>query len=185
MNLRDATPADYAAILELNRLSVKVLSPLDEAGLRSLAAIAHSIRVVEREAVQLPTAEASAVEASVGETSVGEISRIAAFVITVRKGCGYQSPNFRWFEAQYDDFLYLDRIVVAEKARGKGLGQQLYTEMISQARAAGIPRIALEVDIEPPNFPSLKFHQKQGFVEVDRFQPYGAKTVSLQIKSLH
>ncbi len=160
MLIRDATPADYAAMLDLNQLSVAVLSPLDLAGLEAIAASAHMLRVVEVS------------------------STIAAFLVAFRKGATYHSPNFLWFEQQYDDFLYIDRVVVAATHRGQGLGQHLYGDVMAQAQAAQLPRIALEVDIEPPNLASLKFHQQQGFVEVGQLMPYDTKVVSLQVKSL-
>lgn len=163
MHLRDATPADYAAILELNRLSVAVLSPLDLAQVRSLDAIAHGFRVIE---VHEPG------------------PRIAAFLLTLRQGAPYNSPNFLWFDQRYADFLYVDRIVVGAEYRGQGLGQRLYADLFAQAEAEGVGQIALEVDIDPPNPASLKFHQQQGFVEVGQLRPYGTKIVSLQLKTL-
>ncbi len=47
--LRDATPADFAAILELNEAFVAVLSPLDAAGLTQLHAQAAMHRVIARD----------------------------------------------------------------------------------------------------------------------------------------
>ena len=43
--------------------------------------------------------------------------------------------------------------------------------------------LAAEVDIEPPNSVSLKFHERQNFIEVGRQMIDGGKLVSLRVKS--
>jgi hypothetical protein len=53
-----------------------------------------------------------------------------------------------------------------------------------RARAAGAAAIALEVNVDPPNAPSLAFHARHGFGEVGRQDtPYGI-VVSMQRKEL-
>jgi hypothetical protein len=49
------------------------------------------------------------------------------------------------------------------------------------AREAQLPRVTCEIDVEPPNPVSARFHARFGFREVGR-QQYGEhrKTVSLQ-----
>lgn len=182
MLIRDAMPGDYTAILELNQRSVAVLSPLDRQELEAIAASAHLFRVVEVSEESTGATRDTGSETAITPPASAEI---AAFLIAFRQGAAYESPNFLWFDQRYEDFLYIDRVVVAAPYRGQGLGQRLYTDVVSQAQSAHMPQIALEVDIEPPNLPSLKFHQQQGFKEVGQLKPYGAKVVSLQVKSLH
>src|SRR5476649_2671284 len=81
--LRDATPSDWPAILALNQGDVHFLSPLDEARLTQLAAAACYLRVVE------------------------EQGTVAAFLLGFAQGAEYDSPNYRWFDARYDTFLYV------------------------------------------------------------------------------
>ncbi len=155
MILRDAAKADWPAILALNQADVQYLSPLDEARLAQLAAAACYLRVVE------------------------DGSAVAAFLLVFAKGADYDSPNFLWFEARFDAFFYVDRIVVAARARGRRLADRLYDDFEAAARARGVGRIVCEVNVEPPNPVSLAFHARRGFREIGRI-PYGAgKTVSL------
>ena len=52
-------------------------------------------------------------------------------------------------------------------ARGRGVGRALYTEVDRQMAAIdGADHLALEVNVDPPNEGSLRFHAGLGFVEV-------------------
>ncbi|GGY13664.1 GNAT family acetyltransferase [Rhodanobacter panaciterrae] len=155
--LRDATPADFPAILALNETFVRVLSPLDGERLARLHAQAALHRVIEQD------------------------GRIEAFLLVFREGADYDSPNYRWFVQRHERFLYVDRIVVAADTQARGAGSQLYRDVYALALRDGVPLITCEFDIEPPNPASERFHARLGFREIGRQQlDGGRKTVSLQ-----
>ena len=155
--LRDATSADFAAILALNEAFVSVLSPLDAARLARLHAQAALHRVIEQD------------------------GRIEAFLLGFREGVDYDSPNYRWFAQRHVRFLYVDRIVVAADMQARGAGTRLYRDVHALASRDGVPLITCEFDIDPPNPASARFHARLGFREVGRQQlDGGSKTVSLQ-----
>jgi predicted GNAT superfamily acetyltransferase len=111
---------------------------------------------------------------------------VQAFLIALAPGADYDSPNYQWFAQRYRDFVYVDRIVVASGARQAGLASLLYDDLIARARAGRIARITCEVDIEPPNPASLRFHARFGFAEVGtQAVAGGKKRVSLQELPLH
>ncbi len=156
--LRDATPADFQCILALNAGSVQFTSPLDLKRLAALHAQSARHRVVEH------------------------AGKIVAFLLALREGADYASPNYRWFASRYAQFLYIDRIVVAKDAPAQGFGSFLYADLFAFAATAGIDTLACEYDAEPPNLRSARFHAKHGFGEVGRQSLYnGDKIVSLQI----
>jgi len=157
MHLRDYRPDDADAVLALNAASVAVLSPLDAVHLRALAAQAAHHRIAERDG------------APVG------------FLLALREGSAYDSPNYRWFAARYPRFLYIDRVVVGADQRGLGVGAALYADLFAFARAAGLDTVACEYDVEPPNEASARFHARFGFGEVGRQRLAGGKQVSLQV----
>jgi predicted GNAT superfamily acetyltransferase len=95
-----------------------------------------------------------------------------------RKGDDYDGVNFAWFARRYSDFVYVDRIVVAPEFRGRRLAGWLYDDLEVFARARAIPRVTCEVNVEPPNPVSLRFHEKRGFEEVGR-EAYAGKTVAM------
>jgi hypothetical protein len=159
--LRDATPDDFPAIVALNAESVQFTSPLDDERLRQLHAQAAYHRVA--------TVDAS----------------VAAFLLALREGAAYDSPNYRWFAHHYAAFLYVDRIVVAAAARGLGLGIQLYDDLFAFATACGVERVTCEFDLDPPNPVSARLHARYGFREVGRQWLGGSsKQVSLQARDL-
>ncbi|WP_082769813.1 GNAT family N-acetyltransferase, partial [Phenylobacterium sp. CCH9-H3] len=68
-----------------------------------------------------------------------------ALLIAFDQDAAYDSPNFLWFRDRYDRFVYVDRIVVAEAARGRGLARALYLDLFAAAKAAGHARVVCEV----------------------------------------
>ncbi len=145
---------DLGAVLALNAAHVAETSPLDEAALRAL-----------RDQACL----AAAVTGPEG---------LSAFLIALDQDAAYASPNFRWFRERYPRFVYVDRIVTAPAARGRGLARALYEELFARAHAEGHVRIACEVNCLPPNPGSDAFHAALGFSEVGRAEIHGgAKTV--------
>ena len=155
--LRTTLPQDRQAVLALNLASEAVLSPLTTAGLEALLAQSWHHRVACLD------------------------GHVQAFLIALGPGADYDSPNYQWFSQRYADFVYVDRIVVAAPARQAGLAGLLYDDLIAHARAGGIARITCEIDIEPPNPASLRFHNRFGFAEVGtQWVAGGKKRVSLQ-----
>ena len=127
------------AVLGLNHRHVDLLSPLDAERLLWLVGVSDHADVVE-----------------VDEDVVG-------FVVTMAPGSDYDSDNYRWFASHYgESFYYLDRIVIAEEMRRRGLAAFVYDAM--EEIAHGFGRMALEVNVDPPNVGSLAFHEHRGYL---------------------
>jgi predicted GNAT superfamily acetyltransferase len=137
--LRPMTAGDNRAVLELNENHVELLSPLDEGRLAALLAVAENASVIEADGA------------------------FAGFVITFAAGSAYDGENFGWFSERYEDFCYLDRVVIHEDFRRRGLASAVYDELES---SCGRPLFALEVNLDPPNVASLAFHRARGYTEV-------------------
>jgi uncharacterized protein len=91
-----------------------------------------------------------------------------AFLIVFDQNCAYDSANYLWFKARYPSFAYVDRVVVAPQARGRGVARQLYERLFREAHAARFDSIVCEVNFEPPNPASEALHRRLGFSEVGR-----------------
>ncbi|MGH1564026.1 GNAT family N-acetyltransferase [Mumia sp. DW29H23] len=103
---------------------------------------------------------------------------LSGFALTIAPGTAYDSINYRWFGEEYDDFVYLDRVVVAPAFRRRGVATLLYNVLEERARAHEL--MALEVYVEPRNEPSLTFHASRGYAEVGRLdQPDGKKAAMM------
>jgi predicted GNAT superfamily acetyltransferase len=90
----------------------------------------------------------------------------SGFLIAFDESANYQGANFTWFKQRYARFVYVDRIVIAEAARGRGLAKAFYAALIEEARVARQSRVVCEVNIAPPNPESNAFHDRLGFQEV-------------------
>ena len=106
------------------------------------------------------------------------IGGVDAFLIAFDERAGYDSPNYLWFRARYPRFVYVDRVVVAPSARGRGLARALYANLFDRAARANHDLVVCEVNITPPNLASDALHAALGFSEVGRATIHnGRKTV--------
>jgi uncharacterized protein len=146
----DASP-DEAAILALNQAHTTETSSLTAAQLHALLGQAFHVGLGAR-----------------GHE---------AFLIALDQEAISASPNFQWFKSRYRRFVYIDRVIVAPKKRGRGLARKLYEELFAAAAHAGHRLIGCEVNLEPPNPASDAFHEALGFTEVGRAALAGGEKV--------
>ena len=111
VTIRDAAQTDEAFILALNAASTPAVGEMDASDYREIATQAHRVLVAEAGGVP------------------------AGFMILIRPGSAYPSDNFGWFEEQFDNHLYIDRIAVSKAAWGAGVGRALYEEAMHIAAA--------------------------------------------------
>lgn len=132
------------AVLALNNAHPAEVSVLDEAAMRALLA----------QAIYAPV---------IGDGD--------AFMIVLDHAAEYASPNYAWVKSRYARFAYVDRLVVAPAARGRGLARRMYAGLFQAAAEAGHTVVLCEVNQEPPNPASDALHAALGF------QPVGTATV--------
>jgi uncharacterized protein len=125
-------------------------------------------------AQELSWLEAERLEYLIGEAFLARrIGLLDAFLLAFDQDARYDSPNFIWFRARYPRFVYVDRIVVAPSARGRGCARRLYDDLFEHAVRTGHDRIVCEVNKTPPNPASDAFHAALGFVEVGTASVHG------------
>ena len=140
---RRIAPADLPTLAALNDAAVPAVSPLGLAGLT-----AH-----------VPRCEVAVVIDDDDGVPV-------AFLLGLVPGAAYASENYQWFETHRPGSLYVDRIVVAPRSHGTGLGRLLYATVTTRASQLGLTEITCEVNLEPPNPESMAFHTRLGFAQV-------------------
>ncbi len=153
--IRDVREHELDSILALNNTAGTGILPIDAAKLSRLYNSAEYFRIAERE------------------------GHLAGFLIAFGAHAAHESGNFAWFGQRYRDFLYIDRVVVASRRRGGGVGRALYADVQTYAE----PRyadIACEVFLHEGTDPALLFHGSFGFREVGQnTQPDGIRACML------
>ncbi len=143
--LRAIVSADIPQITVLNAAAVPAVSPATEVEMGALLEFGHLAIVAVDDSADAP---------------------LLGFLLCMQPGSDYASENYRYFESRGIDHLYVDRIVVADGARGLGIGRQLYNAVFELARAEGRREVTCEVNLDPPNPESLAFHARLGFERV-------------------
>src|SRR5690606_8537982 len=139
--IRDVREHELDSVLALNNAAGAAILPLDAARLRCFFETAEYFRVAERDGA------------------------MAGFLVAFGSDVPHDSANFRWFRERNPEFLYIDRIVVASRRRGGGVGRAFYADVQSYAELR-YPQLTCEVFLEHGSDPALLFHGSFGFREV-------------------
>ncbi|WP_062390178.1 GNAT family N-acetyltransferase [Demequina iriomotensis] len=163
LRLRVMRPADIPAVTALNAAAAPAVNLLTEAELESL----HSM-------------------CDVALVATDRTRSVIAFLLSLGMGEPYESENYRWFEARGVRHQYIDRIVVAESAKGTGVGRALYESVFERARERGATEVTTEVQLDPPNPGSVTFHEHLGFQRVaEQHTRDGAVHVALLARAVY
>ena len=160
--IRDVREHELDSVLALNNAAGPAILPLDAARLQRFFASAEYFRIAERDGA------------------------MAGFLLGFGARSKHESANFGWFRERYPDFFYIDRIVVASRRRGGGVGRALYADVQSYAELR-YPHLACEVFLEPEADPALLFHGSFGFREVGQHvmpAPGGGIRAAMLMKEL-
>ena len=139
--IRDVREHELDSVLALNNAAGPAILPLDAARVRRLFEAAEYFRVAERD------------------------GSLAGFLIGFGSDAAHDSSNFAWFRQRYPHFFYIDRVVVASRRRGGGVGRALYADVQSYAELR-YPQLACEVFLQQGTDHALLFHGSFGFREV-------------------
>jgi len=160
MRIIDVQPGDLETVHTLNEAAVPHVNSVSIAEMEWFAANAAYFRVARTDA------------------------GIAGFMIGLRPGLAYRSPNYAWFCSNYDDFGYIDRVVVAPHARRLGVASSLYDDFAARL-ARQVAVLTCEVNLRPANEASMRYHTDYGFVQVGSQETDGGdKEVALMEKRL-
>ncbi|WDQ15984.1 GNAT family N-acetyltransferase [Rhodopirellula sp. P2] len=158
--IRELTIEDSAAAVELNETVVALTSPMDAERFAALHALSSLTLAAEID------------------------GQLAGFLLAMPAGAAYDNGNFQWFSERHEQFVYIDRVVVSKEFRGHGVGRSLYAKAFDEAKRQGALHICAEIDLQPANHASLRFHEVAKFIPIGTRLLDNEKTVSMQIRSL-
>ncbi len=157
LSIHHVGESDFQAVVDLNDSEVQHTSAMDLSRLKCLHALASYHRVA----------------------AAGNL--VAAFLLAMEDHVPYENDNYSWFSERYEQFLYIDRVVVGCKFQGRGIGKLLYADLFDYAKQKHIPVVTCEINAIPPNERSSAFHAGLGFREVgSQWICEGQKKVSMQ-----
>ena len=161
--VRNIEIADVARVLEINNANTPGVSELTLSELETdIANCLHALAI---------------------DNEHGEV---CAFCITFAPDAPDAGANHRWFADRFESFVYLDRIAIDPTYQNLGLGVLLYQSVEQQMIAsAQHSLLCCEVNLEPPNPGSLRFHHRIGFTEVGQHSPQQNYRVSMLSKNLN
>ena len=108
---------------------------------------------------------------------------VCAFCITFDPNAPNAGANHQWFAERYKSFVYLDRIAIDSNHQNRGLGALLYQSVEQRMlKSAEHSLLCCEVNLEPPNPGSLRFHKRIGFTEIGQQSFDNEHSVSLLAK---
>ena len=160
MDIKEITASHVDEIVRLNEAVVAVTSPMDAQRVMDMLNMGVTGFVTE------------------------EGARLTSFILIMDMAVPYENDNFAWFTDRVGSFVYVDRIVVSQEGRGQGIGQALYQKTYDYGRAMGRSNVCAEVDFDPPNVPSLVFHEKAGFIQRGTRATQLGKTEAMLVKEL-
>ena len=145
--IRPIEPYDLDTVVDLNQAALEGVGPLDYESLALLVKQSDQALVLD------------------------DGGQVGGFVITLPTGAAYDSSRYEWFEDRLEEYVYLDRIVVAETHRRRGVASRLY-----DAIEDDLP-VALEV--YDTNEPSLEFHRRRGYRQVGELEHAGKRNLMM------
>ena len=158
MNIRRAQNKDLPKVLEMNQAALPHVSEVEFSDMKRFLEQADPFLVIE------------------------EGEELAGFMIVLQKGLEYKSLNYKFFCNNYSAFDYVDRIVIAERFRGRKFGSALYEHLFTHSDKK---MVTCEINLKPPNPDSMKFHEALGFsIVAEQATEQGKKKVAMMVRKL-
>ncbi|MGH1343347.1 MAG: GNAT family N-acetyltransferase [Nannocystales bacterium] len=142
MQIRDLAPADLDAALRLNEAALPAVNSHDAESLATLVSQADRCWVATDE------------------------NTLAGLLVSFAPGSEYTSAHYRWLQKRFEQFRYVDRIIISPTHKRRGLGSKLYAVLEAHALAQHATRLLCEVNVVPANPQSIAFHERSGWTAV-------------------
>jgi uncharacterized protein len=162
LTIRPISGADRAEVLRINSGSRPAVAALDAAELNRLLSLGNDHRV-----------------------AVGDDGAVLGYLLAFDDACSYDGEEFQYFRAQLPrPFLYVDQLAVDPECKGRGIGRKFYEALIALAKARHIERLCCEVNLQPPNPDSFRFHRRLGFNAIGNGDTLDGRRVAFLVRSV-
>jgi predicted GNAT superfamily acetyltransferase len=156
MLVRQLGAGDFDAVLRINRQGSPNVARFDEAELRRLVALADVAWVAE------------------------DGPRVAGYLLAMSNSARYDGEEFQFFRTHLDQpFLYVDQAAVDPEARRARVASQMYELLVRWGQERNIDVLCCEVNMEPENPVSMRFHAQAGFGKLRELATSDGRLVAL------
>jgi uncharacterized protein len=158
---RAMRPQDADEILAINLAGRPGVAALDQRELSRLMSLSHEHLVATRD------------------------DDVTGYLLGFHRDAPYEGEEFLALRQIFSEpYLYIDQVAVHPGFRNTGSGRCLYEAIASVAQRRRIGLLCCEVNLDPPNEPSMLFHGKLGFSPVSRLCTRDARQVQLLARRL-
>ncbi|MBB6092466.1 hypothetical protein HNQ60_001344 [Povalibacter uvarum] len=159
--IRPCIARDFDSILGINAAAAPNVALLDRAELLRLTSMSGVFVVAE--------------------TRAG----IVGYVLAMNSSANYDGEEFQHFRASLArPFLYIDQVAISLDARRSSVASDLYAHVEDLCGSRDVRMLCCEVNVDPPNPVSMRFHEKRGFSRFGELDTSDGRCVALLVKAL-
>jgi predicted GNAT superfamily acetyltransferase len=150
---------DYVEILRINSEASPHVAKLDECELDRLVTLARV--------------------AWVADSTTG----VCGYLLAMSNTDDYDGEEFRSFRQRLTEpFMYVDQIAIDFDARRTNVASQMYERLMRWSHEHSRFVLCCEVNVQPPNSASMKFHERLGFESLGEMRTCDGRLVALLCK---
>ncbi len=111
-------------------------------------------------------------------------AQVTAFALGMSAGQAIEQFAYQWFMTRFEDFVYLDRIIVATPIRQQGVGADLLASCVAKAQADRQTALVCQVHDRPSNRVGHLFVQHMGFHAIESVMLPSREIVTMYQRSI-
>ena len=159
LHVRPVRVDDYVEILRINSEASPHVAQLDGCELDRLVALARVAWVAD------------------GPTGV------CGYLLAMSNTDDYDGEEFcRFRQRLTEPFMYVDQIAIDCEARRTSVASQMYERLMRWSHEHSRFVLCCEVNVQPPNSASMKFHERLGFESLGEMRTCDGRLVALLCK---
>ncbi|MDO9319926.1 MAG: GNAT family N-acetyltransferase [Gammaproteobacteria bacterium] len=93
--------------------------------------------------------------------------KLSGFLLSIGAGRAVENFGYMWFQTRFDNFLYVDRVVMVADARRRGMATAMLMEVLQWCRERGIDNLVCQVRDRPANPAGHALCKKLGFTPLE------------------
>jgi len=113
-----------------------------------------------------------------------EGGRLYAFAQGMTSAQGLDHFSYQWFSMRFEEFVFIDRIIVDNAYRRQGRGAQLLDACVTKAQMHNKPLIVCHVHDRPSNKIGHLFVQSMGFSAIESVMLPSREIVTMYQRSI-